>query len=144
MKDSIQNYLTFCQSVTEATDKILKDYFSKSRETHNLPELLRKVTSEIKCNEDQAAAVDQHIRQFLRMDKDYYVSRGAKGGVTLSSIRQEKLDLLKTKEAIKNQLRAEIDAKVANKKPESATNLSEVETENVEDSSVEEDELVLS
>lgn len=106
MKDSVKNYLSFCQEVAEATEQALVDYFAKSSENLQFPTLVTTVSTLIKCDVKTVGDVDQQVRQYVRRHDDYHVSRGAKGGIMPRASYDKR-------QAAKKQILAQVDAKVA-------------------------------
>lgn len=128
----IDEHAAFHRSVCEHTDQALSEYFQKNTENLQFPTLLTMVTLQMKLDAKDTKEVDPMIRTFVRNHPEYYVSRGAKGGIMKIESHQKKVDAKAAKEAQKKLLQDQIDAKVA---ASSSTNLQTVSQDNEESSS---------
>ena len=113
MNDNVKNYLGFCQEVADATELALTEYFAKSEENLQFPNLVTMITNAINCDPKIVGDVDQHVRQYVRRHPDYHVSRGAKGGIMKMAVYEKRQAGKAATEAAKKVIAAQVEAKVA-------------------------------
>src|SRR5208282_2072247 len=83
------------------------------KENLQFPNLLTFVMSRLKADPKTASDIDPHMRSYVRKHPKYYVSRGAKGGIMLMSVHLARLAKKGAVEVAKQELKAQVDAKVA-------------------------------
>lgn len=75
--------------------------------------LLGLVAVQLNLNEKQVREADPMVRFYVRKHPDWYVTRGAHGGIMRKSDKMKKDAALASKEALKQQMKAAIEAKSA-------------------------------
>ena len=60
------------------------------------------------------------IREYIRNHPDWYVTRGAHGGIMRFSEKQKKDAIVEAKKKAKEEINAQLDAEVAKKKAEAS------------------------
>lgn len=116
MNDIVQSTLEKLSVVFAVTDEVLNEWVSDNN--LQFPVLLGMIAIKMNWDEKQVREADPLVRFFVRNNPDWYVTRGAHGGIMRATDRQKK-ELAKTnKDAVKKQMQAIIEAKVleANKK----------------------------
>lgn len=94
--------------IFSATEEILSDWSSDTN--LQFPTLLSMMASKFNWNEKQLKELDPVIRYYIRNNPNWYVTRGAHGGIMRSSDRQKKQEALLAKEELKKQMKAKIEA----------------------------------
>jgi hypothetical protein len=121
--DDIKTSLEFCNTIFSATEDALQSWdFSQNLE---FPELLTMAHVRLShLTPDDLKEADPIIRFHVRRHTKYCVSRGAKGGIMLRSIKvaKEAAKAAKeatklAKEAAKEEIKAQLEAKVAASNP---------------------------
>lgn len=111
MSEVIQSVLERLAVVFSITDEVLVEWAGEGN--LQFPVLLGMIAVKMNWDEKQVREADPLIRFYIRNNPDWYVTRGAHGGIMRSSDKQKK-DLAKTnKDMIKKQMQDIIDAKVA-------------------------------
>jgi hypothetical protein len=95
-------------AVFSATEEILNDWSSETN--LQFPTLLSMMAAKFNWNEKQLKEADPVIRYYIRNNPNWYITRGAHGGIMRSSDRQKKQDALLAKETLKKQMKAKIEA----------------------------------
>jgi hypothetical protein len=111
MSEVIQAALDHLAEIFTITDEVLNDWTGENN--LQFPVLLGMIAVKMNWDEKQVREADPLIRFYIRNNPDWYVTRGAHGGIMRSSDKQKKELVKANKEAIKKQMQAIIDAKVA-------------------------------
>lgn len=112
MSEQVNKMVEEAREIYRATEEALqKDWDQK--ENLQFPNLLSFVVARLKANPEKASEVDPFMRTFVRKHPDYYVSRGAKGGIMLRSVYEARLNKKAQVEAAKKVLSDQVDATVA-------------------------------
>jgi hypothetical protein len=111
MSEVIQAALDRLAEIFTITDEVLNDWTGENN--LQFPVLLGMIAVKMNWDEKQVREADPLIRFYIRNNPDWYVTRGAHGGIMRSSDKQKKELAKANKEAIKKQMQAIIDAKVA-------------------------------
>jgi hypothetical protein len=127
MSDSMTKVLEELTSVYKATDEVLASWNGEGN--LQFPALMGMLAVKLNLDEKQVRETDPLVRYFVRKHPDWYVTRGAHGGIMRVSDRQKKEAARAQKASVKEQLRAAIDAKVAASNTESDLVLSEEDSE---------------
>lgn len=100
-------------TIFSATEEILAGW----QEDSNLqfPHLVSMVALKMNWSEKQLREADPIVRFYVRNHPEWYVTRGAHGGIMRTADRQKKEQSKAAKEALKQQMKANIEAKVAAK-----------------------------
>ena len=112
----VQRSTNFCNQVFLETEVSLDEYFQKNEGNLQFPALLGMVGVRLKLDPKTLKDIDPFIRYHVRSHPDYYVSRGAKGGIMKRESYQSKLDAKAAKEAAKKQIEDQIDTKTLKSK----------------------------
>jgi len=109
MISTVQKALDSLVEVFEKTENSLNEWSG----TGNLqfPVLLGMVAGKLNWNEDQVRKGDPLVRYFVRIHPEWYVTRGAHGGIMRTADRQKKEALKAAKSSAKDQIKAVIEAK---------------------------------
>jgi len=106
--------------VKEKVLKNMDELFDLTNETLNewtgegnlqFPTLLGKMALKRNWDEKQVRRNDPFVREYVRNHPDWYVTRGAHGGIMRASERHKKEAAKAAKDAVKQQMRAAIEAK---------------------------------
>ncbi len=77
------------------------------------PALLSKMAIKMNWSDKQMREADPFVRKYVRSHPDWYVTRGAHGGIMRASEKQKKEADKAAKDLVKKKMQDEIDAKVA-------------------------------
>lgn len=111
MSDVIQSVTNQLVVVFRATDEILNEWQGEGN--LQFPNLMGMMAVKMNWNEKQVREADPIVRYYIRNNPDWHVTRGAHGGIMRASERHKKDQAKAAKEAIKQQMKATIEAKVA-------------------------------
>jgi len=109
--DIITSILDDLTAVFEATDDALNDW--KGDGNLQFPLLVQMMAVKMNWDEKQMREADPLVRYYVRKHPDWYVTRGAHGGIMKTADKLKKDAAKVAKASIKEQLKAQIDAKVA-------------------------------
>lgn len=116
----IQSYLDSKVPMFQIVDEVLNDWSGEG--CLQFPVLMGTVTAKLgwigKEGEKTARANEPIIRDYVRNHPDWYVTRGAHGGIMRASEKQKKEEARLAKEQAKAELVAALEAEVARKKAE--------------------------
>jgi hypothetical protein len=119
MSDNIQSTLDDLTAIFTATDEVLSGWTGEGN--LQFPTLIGMMAVKLNWDEKQAREADPLIRFYVRKHPDWYVTRGAHGGIMRLADKQKKEAAKTAKAAIKDQLKAQIEAKVASTTETSTT-----------------------
>lgn len=112
MSEHVKQAAEEAEKIFTATEEsLLKDWDRK--ENLQFPNLLRYVVSRLNADSKMATKIDLYMRAFVREHSDYYVSRGAKGGIMLRSVFNARENKKAAVEAAKQVIKQQIADKVA-------------------------------
>jgi hypothetical protein len=74
------------------------------------PNLLATLAAKFTWNENDVRQADPLVRFYVRNHPDWYVTRGAHGGIMRTADRQKKTDAKSVKDALKQQMKASIES----------------------------------
>jgi len=97
--------------IWEATELALNEWQGEGN--LQFPILLGMVAVRLNWDEKQLRQNDPYVRQYVRAHPDWHVTRGAKGGIMKMVDKNKKEADKLAKEAAKQQMRAELEAKAA-------------------------------
>lgn len=129
----IQSYLDSKVHMFQIVDEVLNDWTGEG--CLQFPTLMGTVT--IKMNwegeegEKLARANEPIIRDYVRNHPNWYVTRGAHGGIMRASEKQKKEEALAAKKRAKAELAAAIEATIAKKKAEALAQQPDASTADV-------------
>lgn len=110
MKDIITDKLN---AIFEATDETLNEW--KGTGNLQFPSLISMMAVKMNWSEKEMREAEPIVRFYVRNHTDWYVTRGAHGGIMKYSEKQKKEAVKLEKEALKAQMKAAIEAKEATK-----------------------------
>lgn len=111
MSDSIKSRLSELSSLFEETDLVLNEWTSAS--CLQIPALVSTLALKLNWDAKQARENDPLVRWYIRSHPEWYITRGAKGGIMKREDRQKKETAKQALLDVKAQLKAELDAKLA-------------------------------
>jgi hypothetical protein len=116
----IQSYLDSKVPMFQIVDEVLNDWSGEG--CLQFPVLMGTVTAKLgwigKEGEKTARANEPIIRDYVRNHPDWYVTRGAHGGIMRASEKQKKEEARLAKEQARAELTAALEAELARKKAE--------------------------
>lgn len=116
MSEHVKQAVEEAEKIFAATEEsLLKDWDRK--ENLQFPNLLRYVVSRLNADSKMATKIDLYMRAFVREHADYYVSRGAKGGIMLRSVFNVRENKKAAVEAAKLVIKQQIADKIAASTP---------------------------
>lgn len=111
MNDTIQKVTDSLSAIFAATDTALNEWSGEG--CLQFPVLFGMLAVKMNWNEKQVRENDPIVRYYVRNNPDWYVTRGAHGGIMRISDKLKKETEKSNKEAIKAKIKAEIEAKAA-------------------------------
>ena len=111
MSNTIQKVTESLTVIFTATDEALNEWVGEG--CLQIPTLITTLALKLNWNEKQIRENDPIVRYYIRNNPDWHVTRGAHGGIMRTSDRQKKEADKSAKQAIKDQVKADIEAKVA-------------------------------
>ena len=112
----IESYFESLDPVFTTVDEVLNDWTDEG--CLQLPTLLGIVQLKMDWDDKELRAKDPLIRDYIRNHPDWYITRGARGGIMRMSDKQKKEAVKEAKEKVKAEINAQLDAEVARKKAE--------------------------
>ena len=101
--------------ICDFTDEALNEWAAKLEKGNlQFPALLDSVAAKCNWDNETMRENDPIIRKYVRNHPNWYVTRGAGGGIMLRSERDKKEAALVAKQLAKKQLQEAIDAKTSN------------------------------
>lgn len=110
----IQSYLDNQAPILLVVDEVLNEWNGEG--CLQFPTLMAKVSAKLLWDEKQIRAKEPIVRDYVRNHPDWYVTRGAHGGIMRAAEKQKK----EAEKAAKAKVRAELEAEVAKKAAEAA------------------------
>lgn len=111
MSDPIETFLMDIKSICAATDQALSEW--KGEGNLQFPTLLGMMAVRNNWTEKQVRYADPYVRGYVRQHPDWFVTRGAHGGIMRSTEKQKKDATKLQKDLAKQQMRDAIEAKAA-------------------------------
>lgn len=99
------------QTIFLTVDKILNDW--EENGNYQIPLLIANLSTELNWTLKQIKQYDPIVRQYLRKHPLYHITAGAGGGVMRISDKLKKQELISAKMKAREEVQAELDAKVA-------------------------------
>ena len=106
-----QRVLDELAELFDVTDKALSEWTGEGN--LQFPALLLRMAARMNWTDKQMREADPFVRKYVRSHPDWYVTRGAHGGIMRASEKQKKEADKVAKDLAKKKLQDEIDAKVA-------------------------------
>ncbi len=110
-RDAKERLMAEFGSLFDATDEALSAWQGEGN--LQFPHLLTTLTVKLKWDEKTMRENDPIVRKIVRSHPDWYVTRGAHGGIMRATEKQKKDAVKAAKDLAKKQLQEAIDAKVA-------------------------------
>lgn len=123
--DTITAILDDLTLMFDATDEILNEWTGNAN--LQFPLLVQMMAVKLNWDEKQMREADPLIRYYVRKHPDWHVTRGAHGGIMRISDKLKKEAAKLSKASVKDQLKAQIDSKIA-------SSVTTTDTSSVEDS----------
>ena len=111
MSDTIKTVTDQLVVIFTATEEALNAYQGEGN--LQFPTLMGMLAAKMNWTEKQVRESDPIVRYYVRSNPDWHVTRGAHGGIMRTSDRQKKEQARMAKEALKQQMKATIEAKAA-------------------------------
>lgn len=112
----IQSFLDGQTPMLLAVDAALSDW--KGEGCLQFPILMTSVSAKLGWDSETQRKKEPIIREYVRNHPDWYVTRGAHGGIMRRSEKEQKDALKAAKDKAKAELNAALEAEVARKKAE--------------------------
>ena len=126
MSNTVQAVLDKLAPLFQTTDEVLTEWASGQSEGNlQFPVLLGMMAVKLNWDEKQVRENDPLVRFYVRNNPEWYVTRGAHGGIMRATEKQKKEADKAAKEAARAQMKAAIEAKTAS----TATDDSESDSE---------------
>jgi hypothetical protein len=109
--DTVKSVLDNLEAIFTATNDCLNDW--KGDGNLQFPALVGMMAVKLNWDEKQMREADPLIRYYVRKHPDWYVTRGAHGGIMRTTEKQKKEAAKSAKASAKDQLRAQIEAKAS-------------------------------
>lgn len=111
MSKTVQDVLDKLSPLFQATDEVLAAWNGEGN--LQFPTLLGMMAVKLNWDEKQVRENDPLVRYYVRNSPDWYVTRGAHGGIMRATEKQKKETAKLAKEIAKAQVAAAVEAKVA-------------------------------
>ena len=111
MSNTVQNVLDKLAPLFQATDEVLGEWSGEGN--LQFPVLLGMMAVKLNWDEKQVRENDPLVRFYVRNNPDWYVTRGAHGGIMRATEKQKKEADRAAKEAARLQMKAAIEAKTS-------------------------------
>jgi hypothetical protein len=108
MSNDMSKVMDRVSALFQATEDCLSAWQGEGN--MQFPTLMTIMSERLGWTEKQAREADPVIRYYIRNSENWYVTRGAKGGIMRASDRQKKQEALASKENLKKQMKAKIEA----------------------------------
>jgi hypothetical protein len=114
MSNTVQAVLDKLAPLFQTTNEVLTEWAAGASEGNlQFPVLLGMMAVKLNWDEKQVRENDPLVRFYVRNNPEWYVTRGAGGGIMRATEKQQKDAAKAAKEAAKAQLQAAIEAKTA-------------------------------
>lgn len=108
--------------ICDVTDTALSEWLAKNEEGNlQFPVLLLSMAAKMNWDDKTMRENDPIVRKYVRNHPDWYVTRGAHGGIMKRSERDKKEQAKAAKELAKKQVQEAIEAKAAQAKTDSGS-----------------------
>ncbi len=110
MSDTIEKVVESLSVIFKATDEALNEWTGEG--CLQFPNLIGTLALKLNWNEKQVRENDPIVRYYIRNNPNWYVTRGAHGGIMRVADKQKKEADRQNKAALKAQMKADIESKV--------------------------------
>lgn len=107
--DTAQAVINDLMPIFQAIEESLNEWSGEGN--LQFPVLLGMVAVRLNWDEKQVRENDPFVRKYVRSNTDWYVTRGAHGGIMRASDRQKKEAIIQAKELAKKQMKEALEAK---------------------------------
>lgn len=115
MSNTVQTVLDKLAPLFKTTDEVLTEWSDgKSEGNLQFPVLLGMIAVKMNWDEKQLRENDPLVRFYVRNNPEWYVTRGAHGGIMRATDKQSKEAAKAAKDLVKAQLKSAINAKTDN------------------------------
>lgn len=114
MNDSIQVAMDRLVPIFQKTDEVLSEWSGDG--CLQFPALMGMLSLKFNWDEKQSRENDPFVRWYVRNHPDWYVTRGAHGGIMRREDQQKKEALKQAKASAKAEMKAALEAELAAKK----------------------------
>jgi hypothetical protein len=111
MSDVTDKLLNELEELFRVTDEVLSEWTGDGN--LQFPVLLGNIAVKMNWDEKQLRENDPFVRKYIRNHPDWYITRGAHGGIMRASEKQKKEAVKAAKEAASKQMKDAIEAKAA-------------------------------
>lgn len=111
MSDTINSNLEMLRALFQQTDEVLNEW--KGEGNLQVPVLLGMMAVRFNWDEKQVRKNDPFVRFHVSNSPEWYITRGAHGGIMRASEKQKKEALLLAKTLAKKQMQEALEAKAA-------------------------------
>jgi hypothetical protein len=108
IKEKVLNEMS---ELFEATDNALNEWAGEGN--LQFPVLFGMIAMKLNLDEKQVKEMDPFVRKYVRSHPEWYVTRGAHGGIMKASDKQKKEAAKEAKDLAKKQMQEALEAKVA-------------------------------
>jgi hypothetical protein len=107
--ETTQEVIDELMPIFQATEQALSEWSGEGN--LQFPVLLGMIAVRLNWNEKDVRENDPFVRKYVRKNKDWYVTRGAGGGIMRASERQKKEAVKIAKDLAKKQIEEALEAK---------------------------------
>lgn len=122
-KEVIENVLKELTGLFQVTDQVINEWNGEGN--LQFPVLLGMMAVKLNWDEKQVREADPFVRKYVRSHPDWYVTRGAHGGIMRASEKQKKEAAKAAKDLAKKQMKDAIEAQAAGQTTPAANSDSE-------------------
>jgi len=112
----VESYFASLEPIFAVVDETLNAWIGEG--CYQFPALLGMIQIKMSWDDKELRSKDPLIRDYIRNHPDWYVTRGAHGGIMKMSEKQKKEAVREAKEKAKAEINAQLDAEVTRKKAE--------------------------
>lgn len=123
MSDVIQSVTDQLVVIFTATEEVLNSYQGDGN--MQFPTLMGMLAVKMSWDEKQVREADPIVRYYVRNNPEWYVTRGAHGGIMRASDRNKKTQAKAAKDLLKQQMKANLESKLSGKNESSDSDDSE-------------------
>lgn len=123
MSDVIQSVTDQLVVIFTATEEVLNSYQGDGN--MQFPTLMGMLAVKMSWDEKQVREADPIVRYYVRNNPEWYVTRGAHGGIMRASERNKKNQAKAAKDLLKQQMKANLESKLSGKNESSDSDDSE-------------------
>lgn len=111
MNDVKDRVLKELNELFDATETALTEWTGAGN--LQFPHLLGTLAAKLNWDEKQLRRLDPFVREYVRSNSNWHVTRGAHGGIMRTTDKQKKENERLNKELVKRQVKEELETKLA-------------------------------